>query len=172
MHTHMLGGYARLVVLEASASNFVLALGEHVQIRATFSDGVRITRPYTPVMIEAPDGIVRPHLFVRLYGEDHRMSDLLTALFHSRVSEEPDRHSVAVLCGWERSFLSSSSASALGSMLVARISEMVTDGSEMAADRSEVPDDGAPCGLSDQACASSCCSRTGTTHPLFFDHLS
>ncbi|KAJ2731623.1 NADH-cytochrome b5 reductase-like [Coemansia sp. BCRC 34962] len=75
MHTHMLGGHARLVVLEASASNFVLALGEHVQIRATFGDGVRITRPYTPVMIEAPDGVVRPHLYVRLYGEDHRMSE-------------------------------------------------------------------------------------------------
>ncbi|KAJ2822844.1 NADH-cytochrome b5 reductase-like [Coemansia furcata] len=75
MHTHVIGEYARLVVLEASASNFVLALGEHVQIRATFSDGTRITRPYTPVMIEAPDRVVRPHLFVRLYGEDHRMSE-------------------------------------------------------------------------------------------------
>ncbi|KAJ2745377.1 NADH-cytochrome b5 reductase-like [Coemansia sp. BCRC 34301] len=75
MHTHILGnGLARLVVLEASASNFVLALGEHVQIRATFSDGLRVTRPYTPVMIEAPDGVVRPHLFVTLYSADHRMS--------------------------------------------------------------------------------------------------
>ncbi|KAJ2692345.1 NADH-cytochrome b5 reductase-like, partial [Coemansia sp. IMI 209128] len=74
MHTHMLGRYARLLVLEASASNFVLALGEHVQIRATFGDGMRITRPYTPVMIKAPDGVVRPHLYVRLYGGDHRMS--------------------------------------------------------------------------------------------------
>ncbi|KAJ2504179.1 NADH-cytochrome b5 reductase-like [Coemansia sp. RSA 2052] len=76
MHTHMLSGaHARLVVLEASASNFVLALGEHVQIRATFSDGSRVTRPYTPVMIEAPDGVVRPHLLVTLYGAEHRMSE-------------------------------------------------------------------------------------------------
>ncbi|KAJ2794991.1 NADH-cytochrome b5 reductase-like [Coemansia guatemalensis] len=70
MHIDTFCQYSRLLVLEASAKDFVLALGEHVHIRTQLSDGRKITRPFTPVMIEAEDGVVRPHLFVRLYDNN------------------------------------------------------------------------------------------------------
>ncbi|PIA14606.1 ferredoxin reductase-like protein [Coemansia reversa NRRL 1564] len=71
--------YSRLFVLEASAKDFVLALGEHIHIRTQLGDGRKITRPFTPVMIEAEDGIVRPHLFIRLY-EDNEQSEYFRKL--------------------------------------------------------------------------------------------
>ncbi|KAJ2358898.1 hypothetical protein GGF43_000498, partial [Coemansia sp. RSA 2618] len=76
MHIDKVCEYSRLFVLEATASNFVLALGEHIHIRATVNNGnskddvQHVTRPFTPVMLEADDGIVRPHLFVRLYTDN------------------------------------------------------------------------------------------------------
>ncbi|KAJ1753176.1 NADH-cytochrome b5 reductase-like [Coemansia sp. RSA 1290] len=62
--------HSRLLVLEATALNFILAHGEHIHIRALLPNGNRITRPFTPVMLEAEDGIVRPHLFIRLYDNE------------------------------------------------------------------------------------------------------
>ncbi|KAJ2715950.1 NADH-cytochrome b5 reductase-like [Coemansia spiralis] len=59
------GTYWRMFVLEATSSDFVLALGEHIHIRAATDNGV-ITRPFTPVTVEV-EGLPRPHLFVRLY---------------------------------------------------------------------------------------------------------
>ncbi|KAJ2557861.1 BolA domain UV induced protein Uvi31 [Coemansia sp. RSA 1933] len=75
--------YGRVFVLEATAADFVLSVGEHIHIRAniTGDDGMRkmVTRPFTPVMVEAEDGVVRPHLFVRLYA-DHGLSDYFRQL--------------------------------------------------------------------------------------------
>ncbi|KAJ2308768.1 NADH-cytochrome b5 reductase-like [Coemansia sp. RSA 2706] len=67
MHVDTPTNDTRILVLEATAADFVLALGEHVQIRADLKDGP-LTRPFTPVMIPAHDGTVRPHIFVRLYA--------------------------------------------------------------------------------------------------------
>ncbi|KAJ2406692.1 hypothetical protein J3F80_003282 [Coemansia sp. RSA 2526] len=78
MHVDYICDYSRLFVLEATARNFILALGEHIHIRADFDTKERITRPFTPVMVEAADGVVRPHLFVRLY--DNRMSEYFKKL--------------------------------------------------------------------------------------------
>ncbi|KAJ2807291.1 NADH-cytochrome b5 reductase-like [Coemansia helicoidea] len=62
------GEYWRMFVLEATSSDFVLALGEHIHIRAaTGSSGGVVTRPFTPVVVEDVAGLPRPHLFVRLY---------------------------------------------------------------------------------------------------------
>ncbi|KAJ2455100.1 NADH-cytochrome b5 reductase-like [Coemansia sp. RSA 2336] len=61
---------SRLLVLEATALDFILAHGEHIHIRVQLANGTRITRPFTPVMLEAEDGIVRPHLFIRLYNNE------------------------------------------------------------------------------------------------------
>ncbi|ORX67252.1 hypothetical protein DL89DRAFT_295016 [Linderina pennispora] len=66
-----LNSYSRLFIIDADSSNFFLAAGEHIHIRATVNDA-RLTRPFTPLMIEAPDGVVRPHLLIRLY--DHGLS--------------------------------------------------------------------------------------------------
>ncbi|KAJ2005979.1 NADH-cytochrome b5 reductase-like [Coemansia thaxteri] len=74
------GDGGRMVMLAATALDFVLAPGEHVQIRASLGDGWRATRAYTPVMVAARDGIVRPHLFVRVYGEAHRVSQFWRAV--------------------------------------------------------------------------------------------
>ncbi|KAJ2851645.1 NADH-cytochrome b5 reductase-like [Coemansia brasiliensis] len=70
MHIDQPCMHSRLLVLEATALDFILAQGEHIHIRATLADGKRITRPFTPVMLEAEDGIVRPHLFIRLYNNE------------------------------------------------------------------------------------------------------
>ncbi|KAJ1965447.1 NADH-cytochrome b5 reductase-like [Dipsacomyces acuminosporus] len=59
--------YSMTLVLNATARDFLLAAGEHIHIRAVVGDDVKITRPFTPVMIEAPDRMVRPHLLIRLY---------------------------------------------------------------------------------------------------------
>ncbi|KAI8317815.1 ferredoxin reductase-like protein [Martensiomyces pterosporus] len=49
-----------------------MAVGEHIHVRAVIGNA-KLTRPFTPVMIEAADGIVRPHMFIRLY-DCHGMS--------------------------------------------------------------------------------------------------
>ncbi|KAJ2639685.1 NADH-cytochrome b5 reductase-like [Coemansia sp. RSA 1286] len=69
---------SRLVVLDATSMDFVLALGEHIQIRVALANG-KVTKPFTPVMIADADGIVRPHIFVRLYA-DNSMSQYLSTL--------------------------------------------------------------------------------------------
>ncbi|KAJ1938865.1 NADH-cytochrome b5 reductase-like [Linderina pennispora] len=72
-----LNSYSRLFIIDADSSNFFLAAGEHIHIRATVNDA-RLTRPFTPLMIEAPDGVVRPHLLIRLY--DHGLSHYFRTL--------------------------------------------------------------------------------------------
>ncbi|KAJ1664192.1 NADH-cytochrome b5 reductase-like [Coemansia sp. RSA 1813] len=84
MHTDELqSSYGRVFVLEATAADFVLSLGEHIHIRANIkgTDGnwQMVTRPFTPVMIEAEDSVVRPHLFIRIY-EGNRMSEYFRRL--------------------------------------------------------------------------------------------
>ncbi|KAJ1939515.1 NADH-cytochrome b5 reductase-like [Linderina macrospora] len=73
-----LNSYSRLFILDADSSNFFLAAGEHIHIRATVDDDKKITRPFTPLMIAAPDGVIRPHLLIRLY--DHGLSQYFRSL--------------------------------------------------------------------------------------------
>ncbi|KAJ1810624.1 NADH-cytochrome b5 reductase-like, partial [Coemansia sp. RSA 2598] len=61
------GARSRLLVLEATSKEFVLSLGEHIHLRIGCRENGWITKPFTPVMIQDSDGIVRPHVFVRLY---------------------------------------------------------------------------------------------------------
>ncbi|KAI9504866.1 hypothetical protein BX070DRAFT_221040 [Coemansia spiralis] len=78
MHVDRIESYALVFVLEATARDFVLSLGEHIHIRALVKrnsgEQRMATRPFTPVMIEAADGVVRPHMFIRLY-EGNEMSE-------------------------------------------------------------------------------------------------
>ncbi|KAJ2726654.1 NADH-cytochrome b5 reductase-like [Coemansia sp. Benny D115] len=65
-----------LLVLEATAADFVLAAGEHVHVRTSNGSHGLTTRPFTPLMLEDDQGVLRPHLFVRLYAQ-HTMSQQL-----------------------------------------------------------------------------------------------
>ncbi|KAJ2658735.1 NADH-cytochrome b5 reductase-like [Coemansia sp. RSA 1200] len=99
MHVDELDGrFGRAVVLEATARDFALSLGQHIHIRAHTENGAAkqgedqdqdqdqdqegcsiLTRPFTPVMLQAADGVDRPHLLVRLY-EGNAMSAYLRQL--------------------------------------------------------------------------------------------
>ncbi|KAJ2515131.1 NADH-cytochrome b5 reductase-like [Coemansia sp. RSA 2049] len=91
------GRFGRAIVLEATARDFALPLGQHIHIRAHTESGPAnqgedqdqdqdqagscstLTRPFTPVMLQAADGVDRPHLLVRLY-EGNAMSAYLRQL--------------------------------------------------------------------------------------------
>ncbi|KAJ2504119.1 NADH-cytochrome b5 reductase-like [Coemansia sp. RSA 2049] len=96
MHVDELDGrFGRAIVLEATARDFALPLGQHIHIRAHTESGSAkqgedqdqnqagscstLTRPFTPVMLQAADGVDRPHLLVRLY-EGNAMSAYLRQL--------------------------------------------------------------------------------------------
>lgn len=79
LHVHWLGAHGLMAVLDATALNFILAPGEHIHVRSP----QRQTRPFTPVMIEAEDQVVRPHLFIKLYDPPHQISDFWRQLADS-----------------------------------------------------------------------------------------
>ncbi|KAJ2872908.1 hypothetical protein FB639_004280, partial [Coemansia asiatica] len=71
--TRDFGNRSRLLVLDATPRDFVLSLGEHIHVRmdhVSANGRGKITKPFTPVMIADSDGIVRPHIFVRIYPDN------------------------------------------------------------------------------------------------------
>ncbi|KAJ1724054.1 NADH-cytochrome b5 reductase-like [Coemansia erecta] len=63
-----LGGRARLLVLDATARTFAPGLGEHVHMRTPACRPAE-ARAFTPVLVADAQGVVRPHVMVRVYGD-------------------------------------------------------------------------------------------------------
>ncbi|KAJ2700165.1 BolA domain UV induced protein Uvi31 [Coemansia sp. IMI 203386] len=81
---------SRLVVLDATSMDFVLALGEHIQVRVALANG-KVTKPFTPVMIADTDGIVHKESLLWLQRDITQMVEDMQGLrYHTVVKGEEE----------------------------------------------------------------------------------